>query len=101
MDLIAFVEAHLTLIASLIAVMASLGSVYMVADRRWGKLESSVTRMETAITTEIATVAGCAANELAHIKFSRDPAEVSTRTDTMTGDARMIGVEMTLRRTMQ
>ena len=57
MDLIAFVEAHLTLIASLVAVMASLGSVYMVADRRWGKLESSVTRMETAITTEIETVA--------------------------------------------
>jgi len=56
-DLIAFVEAHLTLIASLVAVMASLGSVYMVADRRWGKLESSVTRMETAITTEIETVA--------------------------------------------
>ena len=56
MDLIAFVEAHLTLIASLVAVMASLGSVYMVADRRWGKLESSVTRMETAITTDISTV---------------------------------------------
>ena len=57
MDLIAFVEAHLTLIASLVAIMASLGSVYMVADRRWGKLESSVEKMETSITTEIATVA--------------------------------------------
>ena len=56
MDLIAFVETHLTLIASLVAVMASLGSVYMVSDRRWCKLESSVTRMETAITTEIETV---------------------------------------------
>ena len=36
-DLIAFVETHLTLIASLIAVMASLGSVYMIADRRGGR----------------------------------------------------------------
>ena len=56
MDLIAFIESHLTLIASIIAVMASLGSVYMVADRRWCKLESSVEKMETAITTEISTV---------------------------------------------
>jgi len=55
-DLIAFIETHLTLIASLVAVMASLGSVYMVADRRWCKLESSVGTMQTAITTEIATV---------------------------------------------
>ena len=57
MDLIAFIETHLTLIASIIAVMASIGSVYMVADRRWGKLESSVEKMQTAITTEISTVA--------------------------------------------
>ena len=57
MDLIAFIETHLTLIAYIIAVMASLGSVYMVADRRWGKLESSVEKMETSITTEIAVVA--------------------------------------------
>ena len=57
MDLIAFIETHLTLIASIIAVMASLGSIYMVPDRRWGKLESSVEKMQTSITTEIATVA--------------------------------------------
>ena len=73
MDLIAFIEQHLTLIASIIAVMASLGSVYMIADRRWGKLESSVEKMETSITTEIATVA---AKIDAHAKMFDEHARV-------------------------
>lgn len=46
------------------------------------------------------TATGCAAGELAHFRVSRDPAEVSTRTDTMTGDARLLGVSVTLRRAM-
>lgn len=44
------------------------------------------------------TATGCAAGELLHVRVSRDPDETSTRTDAMTGDARGIGLELTLRR---
>ena len=46
------------------------------------------------------TATTCAAGELMHLRFSRDPAEVSTLTDTLAGDAWLIGVELTLRRAM-
>jgi len=36
--------------------MASLGSVYMIADRRWGKLESAVERMEASIGAQVSIV---------------------------------------------
>lgn len=44
-----------------------------------------------------ATMTGCAAGELLHIKISRDPAHAS---DTHAATARLIGVELTLRRAM-
>jgi len=44
------------------------------------------------------TATTCAAGETAHIKISRDPAEVSTRTDTNATAALLLGVEMTMRR---
>lgn len=43
------------------------------------------------------TITGCAAGELMHVKVTRDPAHAS---DTMAGTARLIGVELTLRRAM-
>lgn len=46
------------------------------------------------------TATTCAAGELMHLRFSRDPAEVSTLTDTLAADAWLIGVELTLRRAM-
>ncbi len=44
------------------------------------------------------TITGCAAGELAHFRISRDPDASSTLTDDMTGDARLIGVMVTMRR---
>lgn len=41
------------------------------------------------------TTTGCAAGELMHLQFRRDADNAS---DTMTGDARLIGAELTLRR---
>lgn len=41
------------------------------------------------------TVTGCAAGELMHLRFFRD---ADNGSDDMTGDARLIGVELTLRR---
>lgn len=48
---------------------------------------------DAAITT--VTVTGCAAGELLHLKLSRD---ADNAADTMTGDARFIGMEVTMRR---
>ena len=50
---------------------------------------------DAAITGVTAT--GCAAGELLHLKISRD---ADAGGDTMTGDARLIGVEVTMRRAM-
>ena len=50
---------------------------------------------DAAITGVTAT--GCAAGELMHVKISRD---ADNGSDTMTGDARLIGMELTLRRAM-
>ena len=41
------------------------------------------------------TTTGCAASELLHLKFYR---AASNGSDTMTGDARLIGAEVTIRR---
>ena len=41
------------------------------------------------------TMTGCAAGELLHLKALRDPAHAS---DTLAATARLIGVELTLRR---
>lgn len=43
------------------------------------------------------TATGCAAGELLHLRVSRDVADAG---DAMTGDARLIGIEVTLRRAM-
>ena len=50
---------------------------------------------DAAITGVTAT--GCAAGELMHVKISRD---ADNGSDTMTGDARLIGMELTVRRAM-
>jgi len=47
------------------------------------------------------TASTCAAGELMHAKFSRDPLQVSGLTDTNTSPGLLIGVELTLRRTLQ
>ena len=44
------------------------------------------------------TATGCAAGELMHIRLSRDPDETGAQTDTVAADARLIGVQLTLRR---
>jgi hypothetical protein len=53
-------------------------------------------QVNTASITGVTTT-GCAAGELMHINLSRDANNAS---DTMTGDARLIGVEITMRRSM-
>jgi hypothetical protein len=42
--------------------------------------------------------ASCSPGDTAHIKFSRDTDETSTLSDSMSGDARLLGVEMTVQR---
>lgn len=63
----------------------------------------SDTNKGTANQTNDATItsvsaSGCAAGELMHIQLSRD-ANASAVTDSFTGNARLIGLELTLRRT--
>lgn len=50
---------------------------------------------DAAITT--VTVTGCAAGELMHIRIARDPAHAS---DTLADTARLIGIELKLRRAL-
>jgi hypothetical protein len=45
------------------------------------------------------TATGCAAGELMYYRISRDPDQTSTLTDDLAADARLVGVEITLRRT--
>ena len=57
----------------------------------------------TTLQTNVATITGvtstgCAAGELLHVALSRD-ANGGAVTDDMTGDARVIGLELTIRRT--
>lgn len=44
------------------------------------------------------TSTGCAAGELMHLRLSRDPDETGGQTDTVAADARLVGVELTVRR---
>lgn len=44
------------------------------------------------------TAAGCAAGELMYYRISRDPNETATLLDNLAADARLVGVELTLRR---
>ena len=60
---------------------------------------NGTTNQMNSATLASITATGCAAGELMHIRLSRDPDETSTRTDTVAADARLIGVELTLRQT--
>jgi hypothetical protein len=69
------------------------GSGNCVSDATKGTTNQTNDAADTAITAT-----GCAAGELMHIRVSRDPNETGTVSDTLAGDARLIGVELTLRR---
>jgi hypothetical protein len=58
--------------------------------------KGTTNQVNTASITGV-TATGCAAGELMHINISRDANNAS---DTMTGDARLIGLEVTMRRSM-
>ena len=66
-----------------------------VSDAGKATLDDYNEASDTAITISEGT---CSAGEMMYIKISRDPAEVSTLTDTHAADARLLGVTYTLRR---
>ena len=68
-------------------------SANCVSDATKGTTNQTNDASDTAIT-----VTGCAAGELVHVRVSRDPDETSTLSDTLAGDARLVGVELTMRR---
>lgn len=63
-----------------------------------GTPNGTANRLVRTTQTSI-SITGCAANELAKINLVRD-ADGTTGTDDMTGDARVIMLELTIRRTM-
>jgi len=93
---------NVTWCAQVVCVADSETDSQSFAAQATGNCVSDATKGTTNQTNDAAdtaiTITGCAAGEMLNLQISRDPNETSTLSDTLAGDARLIGIELTVRR---